>query len=81
MICLNDLTSGTAAILTNTCEYALGYAYGLRGGSRICVKSSPDLCLGVTGYSPGNELLFDDDSDVLFTYIYEGASPKQLTWT
>ena len=71
-LCLYDLMSGTGAILTNTCEYELEYAYGLRGGSRICVTSSPNLCLGVTGSSPGNELLFVEDADVLFTYIYKG---------
>ena len=68
---LNDLTSGNGALLKDTCEYALDYAYGARGGSRICVTSSPSLCLSAPGYSPGSELEFVDNSDVLFTYIYK----------
>ena len=71
-ICPNDLTSGTVAILANICEYTLKYAYGTRGGSRICVTISPNLCLDVTGYTTGNVLLFVDSSAVLFTYIYKG---------
>ena len=72
-ICPRDLTSGNAAILTNTCEYTLEYAYGARGGSRICLTISPNLCMDVTGYNTGNVLLFADSSAVLFTYIYKGG--------
>ena len=73
-ICPNDLTPGTGAFLTSKCGYALGYAYGLRGGSRVCIKSSPDLCLDVTGYIPGDTLKFCSNSGVLLTYIYKGMT-------
>ena len=72
-LCPNNLISGTVAILTNKCEYALEYAYGTRGGSRICSTISPTLCLDITGYTTGNVLLFVDNSTVLFTYIYKGG--------
>ena len=74
MICLNDLISGTGAILTSTCDYALDYAYSARGGAQVCVTSSPSLCLGVAGYSTGDRIEFVSTSNVLFTYIYRGTS-------
>ena len=63
------------AIPNRTREYALEYAHG-KGGSRICLKSSPSLCLNVAGYSPGSELEFVDNSNVLYTYIYKGTPPR-----
>ena len=74
MICLSDLISGTGAILTSTCDYALDYAYGVRGGARVCVTSSPNLCLSMAGKSPGDRLEFVSTSNVSFTYIYKGTS-------
>ena len=59
-------------MLAASCAYALEFAAGVRGGSRVCVTSSPNLCLDVTGYFPGNGTYFVENSDVLFTYIYKG---------
>ena len=81
VLCLNDLTTGIEAILSTMCAYALEFAYAKRGGSRVCVKSSPNLCLDVTGYSPGNMLNFVDNSQVLFTYIYKGMPIESVKTT
>ena len=61
------------------CVYAVEFAAGARGGSRVCVRSSPSLCLDMTGYIPGNGAKFVDKSDVLFTYIYKGIFLMILT--
>ena len=68
-LCPDNLTPGTGAFLTSTCEYAIEYAYGLRDGSRICVTPSHDLCIDVTGYIPGDGLYFDANSDDSHTSI------------
>ena len=73
-LCMSDLQSGAEAILTSVCAYAMTFDYAARGGSRVCVTSSVDLCLDIMGYSPRNGLKFDYSSNVLFTYIYNGMS-------
>ena len=71
-LCPSNIISGSAAVLLATCTHGLTYAYAERGGSRICTKSSPNLCLSATGYSPGSVLTFVDGSVALFTSIYKG---------
>ena len=73
-LCSSDFISGTKAILTSACVHAMEFEYATRGGSRVCVTSSANLCLDAMGYSPGNASRFINKSTVLFTYIYKGIS-------
>ena len=74
VVCPGDLTDGTTAVLTDTCEFDLQYAYASRGGSPVCVMSLPDFCLTTSGHTHGDTLHFTTNIHTKFTYIYDGLS-------